>query len=525
MKKTLLILSISILNTISFSQTSITNQKTFGGTNMEFSGEAKQLSDGTFVACGSSLSGISGNKTTPNFGSEDGWIINFNADYSVNWELNIGGTSSDLFSSILVTDDGFLCGGSSSSPASGNKTSPNLGGGDFWLFKINNVGVVVWENSYGGSGNDDLNSIIKTGTNEYLLTGRSNSPISGDKSENLRGGKDFWIVKIDGSGNLIWDKTVGGDGYDYPSGTVIADNSIYIVGKSSSSVSFDKSAANFGWDDYWLVKLDLNGNLIWDKTYGGTEQEYPTDLFFSQNKLYIIGSSSSTASGNMTAFTNGYDDFWIVKTDLEGVMLWDKTYGGDLSEYPSSIIELSNSKFLISGSSESTLSGDFIEDTQGGLDYWLFTINDQGDMLEQERIGGGFYDDISNVTELNNSNLLIFGDSDSPTSGDKTIDNYGGRDFWLVEVTTSMTLEIKNNLITSNLTIFPNPNNGEFTISGLEKNSVVSVYNLQGQLISERMVTSESEIKINQSNNLEKGIYLISVKKNNETTSLKYIVN
>lgn len=493
---------------------------------MEFSGEFKQLSNGTFVACGSSLSGISGNKTTPNHGVDDGWIINFNADFSINWELNLGGTSIDLFNSILITDDGgFLCGGSSKSLISGNKTEPNLGSYDYWVFKINSSGVILWEKTYGGSSQDYLNSIYKTGINEYLLIGSSNSPISGDKSEAFRGGKDFWILKIDGSGNLLWDKTIGGDGYDFPNGAVIVNNSIYITGNSSSSISFDKSAVNFGWDDYWLIKLDIDGNLIWDKTYGGDQQEYPTDLLFSQNELYLIGWSSSMTSGNMTASTNGYDDFWIVKADTNGVMLWDKTYGGDLSEYPSSIIELSNSKILISGSSESTLSGDFTEDTQGGRDYWFFTINEDGDMLEQERIGGGFYDDISNVIELSNSNLLLFGDSDSPISGDKTIDNYGGRDFWLVDVATTMTLEIINNSLTSNLTIFPNPNNGIYSISGLEKNSIISIYNLQGQLIKIVKTTVETEITVNHDNNLEKGMYLIYVKNEIETTLLKYVVN
>jgi len=118
---------------------------------------------------------------------------------------------------------------------------------------------------------------------------------------------------------------------------------------------------------------------------------------------------------------------------------------------------------------------------------------------------------------------MLFGTSGSGISGDKIDDSYGDYDFWLVEV--SSTMDIVSNESTSNLTIFPNPSNGKFTISGLETNSIVSIYNLQGQLINVFNTTIESEIKINHGNTLEKGIYLISIKNDSETAVLKYVVN
>jgi len=523
MKKTLLILSISILNTISFSQTFITNQKTFGGDNREYSKEIQQLSNGTFVACGSSKSEISGSKTTPNYGESDGWIVNFNPDYSINWELNIGGTENDYFSSILPLNDGsFLCGGHSSSEVNGNKTAPNHGSSDYWLFKISNTGTVLWEKTFGGSENDFFHSIAKLG-NGFVLCGSSGSPISSDKSEFCRGVTDYWIVYVDNDGTIIWDKTVGGNSIDEAYEVVVNNGSIYISGNSSSNVSYEKTVNCYGFSDIWVVKLDFNGNIIWNKTIGGLTSDVAKDVLISNNEIYVCGFSDSNSSGNKISPSNGQYDVWLVKLDTNGVILWDKSYGGSSTDLGYSITELSSNRILIAGDSQSNNSGDVSEYGNGGNDLWFFSINREGHLLEEKKIGGNSYDRITSVIQLSNSNLLLLGTSGSGISGDKIDGSYGDYDFWLVEV--SSTMDIVTNESTSNAYVFPNPNNGVFTISGLVNNSTISIYNLQGQLINVFNTTTESEIKINDSNALEKGIYLVSIKNDSETTILKYVVN
>jgi hypothetical protein len=523
MKKTHLFISILLLSTTLFSQTAITSQKTFGGDNFDFSTDIQELLNGTFVACGISMSGVSGSKTTPNYGDDDGWIVNFNADFSINWELNIGGSNNDRLFTVLPTDDGgFLCGGGSLSGINGNKTSPNLGSYDYWLFKINSSGVILWEKTYGGSASETISSMAKL-DNGFVLCGSSQSPISGDKTEACRGSSDYWIVNIDANGIIIWNKTIGGNSVDNGNDVIVDNNSIYFVGSSNSNTSYEKTEDSYGLSDYWIVKLDVNGNVVWDKIVGGSNLDYGYNALIKDNYIYICGNSMSDISGNKMSASNGQDDIWVVKLDTNGIIMWDNTFGGNLGDYSLSILELSSTRILIAGSSESDISGDISETGNGGRDFWFFSINNQGDMVEQKKIGGSSFDMITSVIQLNNSNLLLLGDSGSNISGDKTENGYGFADFWLVKV--SSTMDIVTNESTSNLTIFPNPNSGMYTLFGLDNYSIISIYDLQGKLINEIRTTTESEIKINHANNLEKGIYLISIKNEMETTVLKYVVN
>ena len=228
-----------------------------------------------------------------------------------------------LFHSSCVTNTsggGNLIVGVTSSPISGDKSEVSKGSFDYWAVKIDANGNKVWDKTFGGSGNDQIPTVTNSEDDGFLIAGYSNSPISGDKSENSKGGADYWAVRIDANGNKVWDKTLGGSGGDgFPTLTNTPGGGYLIVGYSSSAISGDKSEVSKGSFDYWAVKIDANGNKIWDKTFGGSGNDQNPTVTNSEDGGYLIaGYSSSQISGDKSENSEGGNDIWAVKISADG---------------------------------------------------------------------------------------------------------------------------------------------------------------------------------------------------------------
>lgn len=181
------------------------------------------------------------------------------------WDHRYGGIDGDYVIAFERTsDDGFILAGKTASDSTGNKTTHIFGNGafDYWIIKLNSFGILQWEKDFRGSGNDPLWSLGLTADGGFIIGGTSDSPIGGDKSQSSRGGTDYWIIKLDSLGNKIWDKTFGGtDDEDLHSVIQTSDGGFLIGGDSRSRISGDKSEAKFGINDYWIVKTDSAGTI------------------------------------------------------------------------------------------------------------------------------------------------------------------------------------------------------------------------------------------------------------------------
>ncbi|MBK7969240.1 MAG: hypothetical protein IPK08_10065 [Bacteroidetes bacterium] len=263
MKKLLLLTGVLVLTlTISFAQ-EIEWQKTIGGIDSDLLNSIQQTADGGFILAGMSLSNISGDKTENNTGNWDFWIIKTDVDGNIQWQNTIGGNDYDQPNAIQQTPDGgYIVGGSSDSNISGEKTENSNGLSDFWVLKLDNTGNIQWQQVIGGSGDDMLVSIQQTADGGYVLGGSSDSNISGDKTENSYGLSDYWIVKIDDTGNVQWQQTIGGGGYDvFRSVQLTVDGGFVIGGYSDSNISGNKTENSNGFHDFWIVKTDRD--LLW----------------------------------------------------------------------------------------------------------------------------------------------------------------------------------------------------------------------------------------------------------------------
>ena len=515
----------------------IDNQVVFGGDNLEYSFGNIQLSNGTFLVFGQSESSYSGNLTVPNFGMEDIYLINYNADFTINWQKNYGGNYSDAaFNLINTNDGGFLICGNSNSTSGGNKTAPNYGDFDVWLIKCDIYGNKQWEKTYGGNNREENRSVKQLNNNNFIVFCSSYSSVSGNKTSVNKGGSDYWVLYLDEQGNMIWDKSYGGNLSEHIDDAIIDENgNIYLAGNSFSNISGDKSQNNFdtthSTSDIWVVKIDANGDIIWDKSYGNDSNNSVSKIVKSDNSLYLafnIDGYATPNSGNVTSQTTNNtsgSDYLLMKLDTDGNILWDKNYGGDLSEGIIKVIVVNNSLILI-GYSDSNISGDKTENSRGGNDVWCVLVNKEGDVIKDKTIGGANNDTYGFVFALNYNRFFIGIDSNSGVSGDKTIPNYDNfGDIWIVDVSTTIDLGIKESK-TAKILYGPNPTHNQVTFTNLNQNfSYLTVYDIQGKVIAKNI--SVKNLNTYQLNlNVKKGIYFAKLTTTNNTTqSVKIIVN
>lgn len=367
--KTVFLLSIfiSILFNYSNAQTVIAWQNTIGGSYGDELNSVTQTIDGGYLLGGYSESGLSGDKTEPMIGNiiplaPDYWVVKLDVSGNIEWQNTIGGDNYDKLQSVIQTSDGgYLLGGFSESGISGDKTEEPVGYSDYWVVKLDGLGNLEWQNTIGGGDWDFLYSVIQTTDGGYLLGGDSNSSISGDKTEASEGNTDYWVVKLDGSGNIEWQNSIGGSHLDFLKSIIETTDGGYLLGGySSSGISGDKTEASLGYTDYWVVKLDGSGNIDWQNTIGGIEgEDYIYTVIQTTDGGYMLGGiSTSGISGDKTEISQGAADYWVVKLDGSGNIEWQKTIGGDSDDFLFSLMQTMDGGYLLGGASYSSISGD-----------------------------------------------------------------------------------------------------------------------------------------------------------------------
>jgi PKD repeat protein len=344
-----------------------------------------QCSDGGFIVGGWSESNTGGNKTQSGQGSYDYWIVKLDANGNQQWDKDYGGTSMDVLQSIKKTrDGGYILGGWSYSGVGGDKSQPVWAGVDYWIIKTDSLGNKVWDKDFGGTGNDYLFSIQQTTDGGFIMGGYSDSNISGDKTQNIQGGLggyDYWILKTDSLGNKLWDRDFGGSYHDQLKTVQQTTDGGYILGGISySDADGDKTEPNWspGFGDFWMVKTDANGIKQWDKDFGGTGYEDELgDISQTNDRGYLLsGVSYSGIGGNKTESNMGIEQGWIVKTDSLGNKQWDKTIFTPDHEERGMAIQTKD--FCYAFANFSAAFGGYKTQIpwNGGADYWIVKFCD-----------------------------------------------------------------------------------------------------------------------------------------------------
>lgn len=417
--------------------------KTFGGDMDEQVYDVINTKDKGYILGGYSFSSQSGDKTQPTQGYYDYWIVKIDSLGIKVWDKRFGGTGFDYLRAVVTSKDGgYLLGGISASDISGDRTEALLGYNDYWVVKTDAYGNKLWDKRFGGNGMDMLYSITRSKDGGYLLGGASDSNISGDKSENSQGQFDYWAVKIDSVGNKIWDKRFGGSDYDFISSVISTNDGGYLLaGFSSSGISGDRTESPRGENDYWVVKIDSVGNKIWDKRFGGSAFDALIKVIQTNDNGYILaGTSKSPKDGDKTEDSRGWEDYWIVKIDYMGNKLWDKRFGSYASELLTSLVATPDGSFLLCGDSNSGIAGDKTEQNYDGTDFWIVKINSNGNKIFDKQFGGtnADYGPVATVTA--DGNFILAGTSASGISIDKSQGVMGTSDYWAIKISNCQTV-------------------------------------------------------------------------------------
>jgi len=524
MKATLLLITILFTSSISFSQNPLVKEwdYRFGGTEDERLTCLQQTSDGGCVLGGYSYSGISGDKTQAlwgQWGLADYWIVKIDSLGNMQWDKDFGGNKSDYLYTLQQTaDGGYILGGRSDSGTNGNKTQPTWGFSDYWIVKIDSFGNIQWDKDFGGTGEDWLFSLQQTTDGGYILGGYSGSGISGNKTQATWGYVDYWIVKIDSLGNLQWDKDFGGTGNDVLSSLQQTTDEGYILGGySDSGISGNKTEPTWGYNDYWIVKIDSLGNFQWDKDLGGTNGDRLSSLQQTTDGGYILGGISySGQSGNKTQAlwgVYGYPDYWVVKIDLNGKIQWDKDFGGTLTEDDfGNITQTSDGGYLMAGTSYSPISGDKSEanlfwDEQ----TWVLKADAFGNKQWDKTIFTVGHDEQGFALQTMNGCYVIANNTPGGIGGYKTQPSWGYGDYWIIKFCDTTQTGILDILTSDKISIYPNPFTTTATITiNSEGRFDFILYDVFGrEVFKSQIVNSKSQI---ERGNLPAGVYFYKVK-------------
>lgn len=387
--------------------------KTFGGSKNESGQSVTKTQDGGYAVLGFAQSndGDLDNKTNDSF---DYWLLKFDSSDNLQWQKTYGGSDDDRGNDLIQTTDGgyaILGYGKSSD----GDISENKGFEDFWISKLDVLGNITWKKSFGFSGADTGISLIQTNDGGYLLSGVLDVSASGGQgnsklsSAKRHAGGDYWIIKIDSNGEKQWSKFFGGTFTDIPYGTIQTSDNSYIIVGSSDSADFNISS-NIGSYDFWIIKISENGNLIWEKSFGGSEIDEARGIAASSDGNYVIVGDTRSSDFDVSK-NNGAADLWVIKISPEGSLIWEKSFGGSSFDVGRSIKNTQDNGFIISGSSRSA-NGD-VSQNQGQNDAWILKIDSNGNLEWQKTIGGSEIDFAYDAVELNDGTFIVVGESNS----------------------------------------------------------------------------------------------------------------
>jgi len=367
-------------------------QRLYGGNAGEQGNAIKQTSDGGYIVAGSvqANSANTGDVGALN-GGTDAWVLKLTATGAISWQKGYGGTGNDFAKAVLQTSDGYIFSGISGSFSNGN----------FWAVKLDVSGNVVWQNNYNNPG---------TGTGESLYcmaaAGDGTGYILGGSSGTSGSTLDLFTMKINLTGAAQWKKVYGGNQDDLAiAAASMPDGGSIVVGASASSANGNVTGTGHGGDDIWIIRLDASGNIIWQQLYGGAASDRGYSVRQTADGGFIVaGVSASSATGNVTGTNHGANDVWLLKLSSTGSIQWQKLYGGTGGDglgpisitqpQPVKVMQAPDGGFIVAATSTSSLNGD-VTDTNNNAnpvgsqntDYWLFKTDASGTIIQVPDIG------------------------------------------------------------------------------------------------------------------------------------------
>lgn len=382
---------------------------TIGGSLDDAVRQVISTSDGGFLIVGYTKSS-DGDIIDNNSQIEEAWVVKFDSYGHISWSKTFGGMMDDYAYSVVEDAEGnYLIAGYSMSM---NGDVPmNLGMHDFWLFKLSSQGNLMWSKTYGYSSHDHAHKIIPTSDGGYFVVGFTDySGGVGDRNSNvlLHGVGEYYGLKLNNEGEKEWDAYFGGTQNERVFDVVEANDGGFVMVGYSESNDFDVND-NKGSYDYWVVKVKADGILDWKKSYGGSDIDQAYGIL-KVNNNYIISGNSNSQDGDVS-HPKGNNDIWVIAIDDFGNLIWEKSYGGEQNDMSNHILKTNSNEIVITGHTR-TNDGS-IGVLNGENDIFVFSINSGGNLNWMKTFGGSSFDFGISATQLKDNSLIIVGETQS----------------------------------------------------------------------------------------------------------------
>ena len=351
--------------------------KTFGGSENDQGNCIIETSDGGYA--------ITGVTESMGNGKQDLWVLKLDRDGELQWDKTFGGSENDQGNCIIETSDGGYA-------ITGVTESTGNGKQDLWVLKIDRDGELQWDKTFGGSENDQGIGLLQKKENNHLVIGGWTESYGSIFA-------DYWFLELNQKGGLIWDKIYGGDDVDKLHSLTI-DNYSNLLGLG---YTYSKGA---GGKDAWLIKLDSEGNNIWDKTFGGTQDDELFQIISDKEAYFLIGYTYSKGAGGK--------DAWLIKLDYNGEIQWEQVYGEKNSEFAESLVLLNNNNIAFCGQKIRYCP----KCSSGGFSYYWVAQLDTNQEIKWQKI---FLESSNSrphkIIETKSSNILVMGNTINASDG------------------------------------------------------------------------------------------------------------
>lgn len=506
-----LVLSIFLPSILLAQQSpSIIWQQQYGGTGDDRINDLLNLSANEgYLAAGFTTS--SDGDITGNNGGQDAWVLRMDAEGNLLWETAVGGEETDVFNAIEVTEDGsFLLLGTSFSMES--SLGMAKGDSDIWLVKISGEGAIVWSKLFGGSGKDVGIDLAAMGEGQYAIGGFTFSEDGDFVGNPNRGDRDAFVLVVNEMGDLIWSKTYGGSEEEVFNAVKFETESKRIIAAGFTRSEDGDINDNKGFSDFWCVQIAAEtGDLLQETTYGGSSSDKAiTAVLLENDEMAILGETLSS-NGQVTD-NQGQGDLWLIKTGMDGSLIWQKTLGTTAIETAYNLLESSDGELVVLGTTFSIGQSSTLSDV---LLYKVAT-NDGSIIWEFEVSGSG--DDVGNGLALASmGGVCLAGHTDS-TDGDigGGGKKHGSHKAWVLRVddgSTAIEGWAKEELT---LKVYPNPIEGNWIFVFDRERSFTAkdefvLYNILGERLELKVIVESNRKAVLEVENWRSGVYFLKV--------------
>ena len=489
---------------------SVVWQKDIKSSTQDFLSQITTTIDGQYLISGSSIQASKGGNKQNN--GYDFHLVKLNSEGEQVFEKFFAGNNHDFLSATVATQDGgFAVAGTSYSGKNQNKKDDSKGGSDIWLIRLNEFGDEIWQRTLGSTSNEEARSVIQTTDLGFFVAGNiQNSPKG-------YGSKDVLIIKLDKNGKELSQSIFGGKGQDEVEKMIpTRDGGVLLGIYSRSNAGGSKKDENFGEGDYWIIKLNKDGKVEWEKNFGGKGDDHLRTLALTSTGYLIGGESRSERSGNKTVGIEEGTDLWLISLDEKGEQVWQKSYNFKNRDVlmGMSVLHASDDK-----SSKGILLGGYTQ-AEGRIEtddekFWMLYLDQDGKEQWRKHIKGE-----SSKREERLSDIKLNRDGSIVLAG-TSAEELGKENWKIVKLGDK---QIDQLIEKHDIKIYPNPvSDYAYVEIGFDfKDADVTLYDMGGRQL-QSLKTKNKVTKIN-TQNLIQGAYLITIKTDtNKTANAKLI--